>query len=177
MEILSPEDWFERAHDHDGYKSTSVSNQGWEMPVFKTGVFVWEPPPAAMQVALEQLRISRIKRQSSTHVVVCAKRMTQEWMRQLNRTADCLFSIKPGNSFWPANQHESLFVAICFPFLNRPPWQLRGTPKMLSVGRKLSSMLKEPEVDGRKFLRKLLLEVKRLPTMSPRMVRKLLYFQ
>ena len=146
-------------------------------PNLKPGIFVWAPPPAAMQVAIEQLRIARLKRQDSLHVIVCPKLGTPEWLRQTTRAADCIFSISPGQDFWPSHQYESLLVALCFPFLNRPPWQLKGTPKMLAMGRKLSGLFKEEKMDGRNFLREFLLEVKRLPTMSPGMVRKLLYFQ
>ena len=130
-----------------------------------------------MMVAMEQLRIARLKRQDSMHVVVCPKLNTPEWLRQLYKTADCTFSIPPGKIFWPSHKFETLFVAVCFPFLNRAPWQLKGTPKMLSMGRKLSGMFEKEEVDGRSVLLKFLLDIKRLPTMSSSMVRKLLYFQ
>ena len=150
---------------------------GMKVPNLVPGVFVWSPPPAAMMIAMEQLRIARLKRQESIHVILCPKLSTPEWQRQVYKAADCIFSISPGPDFWPANKHETLLVAVCFPFLNRPPWQLKGTPKMLSMGRKLSSLFEKKEMDGRSVLRKFLLDIKRLPTMSSSMVRKLLYFQ
>ena len=83
MEVLTPAQWFTRGHDHVGYeKGEGIFIQ----PILKAGYYVWQPPPAAMYIALEQLRVARLKRQESLHVVVCAKLLTKEWRRQLYRT-------------------------------------------------------------------------------------------
>ena len=122
-ELLTLEGWYTRKHDHAGYDQEERKHKGiFKIPILKPGAFVWDPPPAAMQVAMEQLRVARLKRQASSHIILCPKLFTPYWFRQLNWTVDCLSSITQGSDFCPSHQHESLFVAICFPFLNRPPW-------------------------------------------------------
>ena len=50
---LQPEDWFLRGHDIVG---GSRNADGFWLPTIKAGTFLWSPPPAAADVALEQLR-------------------------------------------------------------------------------------------------------------------------
>jgi hypothetical protein len=70
---LQPEDWFERAHDASGWK---MGPDNFKTPRIKRGCYLWTPPPAAADVALEQLRQARHKRQDSFHIFVCPKLMT-----------------------------------------------------------------------------------------------------
>jgi hypothetical protein len=72
---------------------------------------------------------------------------------------------------------EPLILGVCFPFIRSSPWQLKGTPKMFSVERKLRRLFKEAEVDGRNFLCKLLLECERLRTLPKDVVRAVLHFK
>jgi hypothetical protein len=48
---LSPEGWFERGHDHIGGQ---MRPDGFWCPEFKCGCYLWAPPPAATDVALEE---------------------------------------------------------------------------------------------------------------------------
>ena len=41
----------------------------WRPRVAPPSTYLWHPPPAAANVALEQLRIARIKRQQSAHML------------------------------------------------------------------------------------------------------------
>jgi hypothetical protein len=51
--FLSPEDWFERGHDASG---GLYNAQGFLRSSLKPGkLLVWTPPPAAANVALEEL--------------------------------------------------------------------------------------------------------------------------
>ena len=52
--LLEPEDWFERGHDCVGGKKRA--GNFW-IPEFKRGCYLWAPPPAAANVALEELRV------------------------------------------------------------------------------------------------------------------------
>jgi hypothetical protein len=63
--------------------------------------------------------------------------MTPEWLRQLNKAADLVITIPIGHPAWPSHMFEPLFVGFVFPFTRHQPWQLRGTPKMYSVERKV----------------------------------------
>ena len=102
--------------------------------------------------------------------------MTPIWRKQLNKAADCIFSLPASHSFWPATNHESLIIALIFPYLSFRPFQLRGTPKMFYMGRKLSRLLQEDQMDARDILLKFLLEVRNFQTMSQSLVWKMLYF-
>ena len=60
-ELLEPEDWFEKGHDLTG----GYNKDGFWYTTARKGTFLWCLPPAIADVALEQLRIARIKRQQS----------------------------------------------------------------------------------------------------------------
>jgi hypothetical protein len=75
-ELLSPEGWFERGHGILGGKTGS---KGFWRHKFKPGKFIRAPPPAAADVALEELHKARIKRQDSMHVFVCPHLLKPEW--------------------------------------------------------------------------------------------------
>ena len=173
FKILSPEDWYEAGHDIRGWENV---HNGIKHPIVETGSYIWCPPPAAADACIEQLRVARGKRKKSWHVIVIPRLMTPVWLKGLNKVADLTFEISPVHDFWSADLHEKLVVAFIFPFLPFRPWQLRSTPKMLSMGRELRKVFKTKEMAGGKLLRKLLLEIKGLPCMPSRMVWRLLFF-
>jgi hypothetical protein len=173
-EFLSPDDWFERGHDVSG---GSKDSKGFWRPKTCPGTFVWSPPPAAASVALEELRKARIKRQDSLHIIVIPRLLKPEWFRQLYKTCDLVFDVPPGVDCWPTNMYEPIVIGIVFPFLSRPPWQLRRTPKMFQVARTLREMWQVGDVAAGHFLRKLLLEYAKLSSVPANVVRQMLYFK
>lgn len=62
--FLQPEQWFDRAHNIVG-NSLVLQYEGDKRykPNIKSGVYIWIPPPAAADVALEESRKARIKKQ------------------------------------------------------------------------------------------------------------------
>jgi hypothetical protein len=68
-------------------------------------------------------------------------------------------------------------IGLTFPFSSVSPWQLRGTPKMYAVGRKLQGLLTESDLDSGDILRELCKLAKRLKTVPVDVVRKLLYIR
>jgi len=173
VEFLSPDDWFRRGHDHSSkYKDT----KGFWRIKTRPGTFVWTPPPAAADVALEELRKARLKRQRSTHIIVIPRLMTTLWLKQLNKAADLIVYLPNKYSFWPHAMHEPLVIAFCFPFLFYRPWQLKGTPKVCATARQLQNLFKSSEVDPGGLLREFCNLCKRLPSLSECVVQKLLYF-
>jgi hypothetical protein len=174
VEFLSPNQWYTRGHDHDGGCSDS---RGFWWPLLRSGTFVWTPPPGAADVALEELRKAVIKRQKSTHIFLCPRLLTCEWRRQLHKAADLVIFIPPGTDGWPENMYEPLTVGFIFPFLSFSPWQLRGTPQMLHLGRELPKLFQEQKMAGRDILRKFFSKYSTLSSLSERVVRKMLFFK
>ena len=174
IEYLQPKDWFIRGHDlvPGSQKENSLF---WTHDI-KSGTFVWAPPPAAASSCLEELRKARVKRQQSLHVVLIPRLMTPMWLKQLYKTADLIFQIKPEFPHWSAYEFEPLTVALVLPYLPFHPWQYRSTPKMFCLARKLCQMSCDSSMDGRDILREFLLQIKKFPSMSPDVVRRLLYF-
>ena len=119
LEVLSPDDWFKRAHDHwGGY----YDKRGFYRLHLKTGTYLWHPPPAAADAALEELRKARLKRRNSVHILVIPRLMTPLWLKQLNKEADIIFTIKNQYSFWSHNMYEPLMLAFSFPYARHFPW-------------------------------------------------------
>jgi hypothetical protein len=131
----------------------------------------------AVAVAIEELRKARIKCQDSLHIVIIPRLLTPEWLRQLYKVLNFVFFVPPSTSFWPGTMLEPLVVGLIFPFARSAPWQLRGTPKMLSMGRPMLHVFDEEELAGGDLLRKLVLECRRLPTIPSDMVWKMLHYQ
>jgi hypothetical protein len=173
-EILLPDEWFSRGHSHSG--GAYDSNGFWRVKI-KEGKFIWAPPPAAADVALEELRKALIKRRSSTHIFICPRLLTTEWRRQLNKTADLVIFIKAGTEFWPADMYEPLTIGFVFPFIHSRPWQLRSTPKMLNLARTLPKVLGESKLASGNILRKLCQQMWDLRSMPEHVVRGVLYFK
>jgi len=73
VEFLDAAGWFSRGHDHQGGE---FDGQGFWRHKIKSATFVWSPPPAATDVALEELRKARMKQQESTHVFLVPRLLT-----------------------------------------------------------------------------------------------------
>ena len=124
---------------------------------------------------MEELRKARHKRKKSWHVFVCRKVMKTRWLGQLYKAADLVFEIKAGSRpFWPKDCHETLMVALFFPFVPHSPWQVRNTPYILRMGREMRELLKNPEATEGDFLRKLCVRAKEMASMPQGMVWKVL---
>ena len=171
-EFLSPEQWFHRGHDL--IKGTKLNGFYW--PGVKPGTFVWSPPPGAADVAVEELRKARLKRQQSVHVMVIPKLMTTMWQKQFYKAMDAVIEISPDNLFWSKSELEPLFLGICLPYASHFPWIVRNTPKAYQVGRDVRRLLPEQDLAARNILRKFLVEGRKLPSMPPDVVRQVLYF-
>ena len=174
LTFLSADGWFERGHDHVG--KGEVGWDGHWRPTIRFGTFVWTPAPAAAWIALEELRKARIKRQKSTHIFICPRVMTPEWLKQLNKVSDVVVTVPIGHPAWPKAMFEPLLIGLIFPFVRHNPWQLRGTAKMYALERKLRALWKEESfVEDTSLLRKFFQQCGQLGTMSPGMVSKLLH--
>jgi hypothetical protein len=72
---------------------------------------------------------------------------------------------------------EPMVIGIVFPFLHRAPWQVRSTPKMLSVDRQLRKVWVVSDMAQRNFLRTLLLDHEWLQSLPADVVPHMLYYE
>ncbi len=172
LEFLDPEGWFDRGHDllPDGDRNA----EGHWIPAISPGKFVWMPPPAAADVAVEELRKARHKRQESYHIFVVPRLMKPYWHKQLCKVSDIVLNIPPGHSVWGRNMHEPLTIGLCFPYLKHRPWHLRRARKLLELGRSLYGVWSENGSTERSLLRELWSLPRKLERLSPVMARQVL---
>jgi len=123
LELLETDDWFAKGH-------TELGN------------WMWAPAPAAAEVAVEQLCLSRHKRPASTHVMVVPRLMTAYWRKMLRKVADVQFVIPVGSPSWPLTMHEPLIISVCFPHLRTYPWRYKGSTLMGALEGQLRSVWK-----------------------------------
>ena len=162
LEVLTPEDWYERGHDILGSR-TNVD--GFWMPKYKSGTMLWVPPPAAGRFALSELRQARQKRQNSFHIIIIPRLMAPEWRRDIWKSADLVCEIPAGADFWDTDMHEPLTLALFFPYLRRAPWELKGTRLMVDMARELHGMFKTDPSHGCDLLSKLCITTRSLDSM------------
>ena len=168
---MTPSGWCEAGHDVIGSR---VNSDGIWIPKYKSGTFLWGPPPAAARFAVEELRQARLKRQRSMHVFCVPRLLAPEWRRQIFKSADLIFDLPVGHPVWPVDMHKPLQVAVYFPFLNRCPWELRKTRLLVDVARSLQKLLKASPAIGGNLLSELCLLTGRMATMPLRKLRSVL---
>ena len=171
--FLEPAHWFLEGHDIRFDKSMPLPRA----MLHESGTYIWTPPPAIADVAIEQLRYARLKRQKSLHIILIPRLFVYLWRKQLCKASDLVMTIPVGLSFWPCHMCEPLLIAFCFPFSRFDPWCARGTPKLCAVERKLQEMWGSKNLDGRSVLRELRMELAKLPTMPQHVVRSVLFFE
>ena len=173
--ILDPMGWFEKGHDIVGWNK---GIDGFERPIISSGnTYIWFPPPFAAEFALAEMRKARIKRQTATHIFVCPRLCTSLWMKQLYKAADIVFEVPVGTPEWPKEMHEPLLIGVLFPFIRAKPWQLRSTPKMFAMARKLRGVLGDSEMNGRNLLCQFRIQCQGLRTMPEDVAQQVLFFE
>ena len=111
----------------------TLSAQDWFDQAFEQGNFVWIPPPAIADVAVDQLCEARHVRTHSAHVFICPALMSNRWRKKLGKVADFVLYIPVGCELWSKSQHEPLIVAFLCPFLSRKPWQVKRAKGLLDT--------------------------------------------
>lgn len=135
---LLPEDWYRRGQ---GFVGVTLSSGQWSTVETGEDWFLWAPPPAAADAALEALNESRIKRSHLNHIFICPRLMTHRWRKRLHKLADIVFEVPPRcPEFWPTHEHEPLVVGLILRFSNCSPWQVKQSPLLLGVARQLQEM-------------------------------------
>ena len=144
------------------------------MPCYSSCTMLWDPPPAAALFAVECLRQSRRKRQKSFHILVVPKLLTGEWRKTVLKSADFIVDIPAGHEGWPKAMHESLTLALFFPYLSRRPWELRRAKFMVEIERKVQEVFKDGQSSGRSLLSQLCYTTNSLEGMSIRDMHRVL---
>ena len=133
---LGSKDWFDKAFDDDN--------------------FIWLPPPALADVAVDQLCEARHIRTRTGFIFACPALMTNRWRKKLGKVADCVFTVPVGSELWNKSQHEPLIVAFVCPFLYRRPWQVKQSKSLLDqVDRELQVLWSSSATAVRNRLRQL----------------------
>ena len=133
----------------------ALTPKGWFLEAHETGNFIWTPPPAAADVALEQLCESRHVRPWNTHLFLCPALMTGRWRKRLGKVADVMFVVPVGSKLWGTDMYEPVVVALILPLLSRSPWQVRRSPLVEHVKSGLLKVWSEDLERERSCLRKL----------------------
>jgi hypothetical protein len=133
-EVLGADGWFDRGH--------------------QDGNFIWVPPPAVADAALEQLCEARHTRPWNAHIFVCPLLMTSRWRKQLAKLADVMFVVPVGTSIWETDMYEPVLIAFICPLLNCRPWQVRKTPLVAQLNHSVSGVWSQNLARERSHLRK-----------------------
>jgi hypothetical protein len=154
--VLSPELWGTTGHGTCGGAEDMFGM--WQSKLHPADWFLWAPPPALGDVAVEELEISRHKRNNLSHIFLCPRLMTYAWRKRLIKICDAVLSIPPGSrTFWPATEHEPLILGLTLRFSPCSPWQVKRCSQFLALAGELQGMWSRPEDDERDILRKLCL--------------------
>jgi hypothetical protein len=151
--------------DKDGKRKVSLLQpEDWASPHKDGGVFVWSPPPAAAETALEWLGQSIHKRPYNTHVVLIPRLMTSWWRKKLLKTSDVAFTIPIGSSVWATANHEPLICAVCYPLsrIADGPWKFGDSTLGKRLQRKLPKMFAGGVRDAGNLLRECLVKARTL---------------
>ena len=172
-EWLNPKDWFTQGHDLVLNK-WETNSDNFSLPCVESGTFIWFPAPCSAEVAVEELRKARHKRQNSRHLFIVPRLMQPLWRKQLYKAADIVLTIKPGHPAWPVQMFEPLTIAFVFPFIRSKPWQLRGSPQLMALGKQLSQVWSEDTGGEGPVLRQLWSYQERLKNMPTKLACQML---
>jgi hypothetical protein len=105
-----------------GLGFTTLEPEGWFTSGHGFGNYVWAPPPAAVEVVVEQLGKARLKRPEALHLIILPRLMTGRWQRHLSRGTDGYFKIKKCPDTWYIDvQFEPLLICVCLPYVSSNP--------------------------------------------------------
>lgn len=118
---LEPQDWYHKAHVKDAN-------------------YIWCPPPAIADAALEQLCETRHTRPWNAHIFLCPALMTARWRKRLGKVSDAMFTVPVGTLLWGVEMHEPVVVSLICPLLHCRPWQVRDTDLVVELQEQVSGV-------------------------------------
>jgi len=156
LQLLSPNGWFDDGHGGEG-------------------PYLWAPPPAAAEDAVEQMCLAIHKRPHVAHLCVIPRLMTAYWRKTLGKVSDLLFTVPVGLEAWPLTMHEPLIFSAYIPLNRFCPWSYKRSPLVGTLEGRLREVWKTvPERVG-PILRKFFIQTRSLATMPRGVVRQVLH--
>ena len=139
---------------------TWLDPQMWfDIPFQEDGVFVWTPPPALANVALERLAEAHQIRPWNTHIMLVPGLWTAKWRKDLTKASDICVTLPFDDNNWPqSTQFEPLTLAVAFPLLSRNPWRVKRAHFLQERSLELRGLRKRNFAFAWDYLRKLWLQ-------------------
>lgn len=138
--------WIEQicAADAGGQHPVRIlTGDDWVRRLGEQAYYVWLPPPAAADVAVECLAQAIHKRSNALHIFICPRLMTARWYKTLIKATDLSVTIPLGTDFWSTDQHEPLMFCVAFPLSTYRPWKHGGTPYINHIGKNLPGLFQD----------------------------------
>ena len=158
--------WFEGVAQKLG--AVVLDTEGWFDGITDPkGTYIWNPPPAAADVAVEQFSYAKHKRPMCMHILVLPRLMTGRWRKLLIRRTDLYFPLDNA-VLWPVDtQFEPVFVFISLPcILHRPKFEERASLLAQIRGVVFSDRMQKIHTDGvRNHMCKLLGSARKLSSL------------
>jgi hypothetical protein len=120
LEVLSPEGWYTDGH--------------------KQGHFLWDPPAAAADAAVEQFCKAVHKRPQCTHLFMTPFLMTNRRRKQMLKATDLKFFLKADCQVRDSSNHAPLGLFINLPLCRHEPWHMRYTAAVVKFESSLHSL-------------------------------------
>ena len=171
IEPLDPEGWFEEGN---GFKGEKNNDDGIWMPYHSKGTFLLFTSPSVTGLVLRKIGEAGHKQPNRLYVFISHKLMMKVWGRLLIKMADLVVYVPPGEMFWPSSMNESFVIGFISSLIPLRPWRLRGTTKVMGLGRSVSFLLREIPGDAGSVLHQLQLLLKSVASMSGVLARGLL---
>lgn len=137
----------------------------WYKPITTNDIYLWLPPPAAADVAVEMMSQSIHKRPYATHIFLCPRLMTSRWMRLLLKATDVTWRIPTGSTIWNVANHEPLVFSIYFSLNRNKPWRHSRCAQFGHETKLVQAMLSRCTQESGVALRKLLIRTRKLASL------------
>ena len=152
--------------DWAGSDLVALNPNNWPEVHPEKGTYLWTPPPAAADAALDWMGESIHKRSSSIHIMMVPRLMTFKWRKLLMKNCDLTLTIPCGTPHWPANTLEPLILGISLPLSLRcneqGSWRYKGSRRITDLESRLPGMWESDFSSVGNSLRKLLDDSRRL---------------
>ena len=131
----------------------------------REGIWIWTPPPAAADVAIELLYEHRHKHPELSHVMVVPRLMTGRFRKHALKQADVYLPVSLDFLFWSQEWHEPLLIFMFLPISYSKPWCLKGDPLVTEFTDNMSRMWSMPPGRSGGNLREFLASTRKMGRM------------